>query len=445
MSVETALWMMGFMYPVFLAELLTAEGMLVSASKRRPYFWVFLISSLVLLVAVVFAVCCIMTLCNGNAIAGAVGYFVVFLFTLVILRVCFEVPFKVLLFFGTGAYAFQNLCYRTASILELTGVVGAIGGRIGYGWADLAVHVGVFLVAAVIFWFSFVRKVRKQGMEHLYSWNVLLLSLVTLIITIGFCSVTNSYGWMSPQLSLVNYCFAIVGNIFILWIQSGMLERVALKSDIETVRNLWQQDKRQYEIAKETIDLINIKCHDMKHKIRALNAESGLSTEEAAEVEKCISIYDARVSTGCEPIDVLLTEKELICNAAGIRLSCMVDGKPLGYIRDYDLYSLFGNLLSNAIEAVRGIEDEDRRCIDLTVRNCGGVVVINCSNYYEGSLRLENGLPATNKLDIANHGFGMKSMAILARKYGGQLDFSYGDGIFSVNLAFPAREKALSA
>ena len=323
MSVETALWMMGFMYPVFLAELLTAEGMLVSASKRRPYFWVFLISSLVLLVAVVFAVCCIMTLCNGNAIAGAVGYFVVFLFTLVILRVCFEVPFKVLLFFGTGAYAFQNLCYRTASILELTGVVGAIGGRIGYGWADLAVHVGVFLVAAVIFWFSFVRKVRKQGMEHLYSWNVLLLSLVTLIITIGFCSVTNSYGWMSPQLSLVNYCFAIVGNIFILWIQSGMLERVALKSDIETVRNLWQQDKRQYEIAKETIDLINIKCHDMKHKIRALNAESGLSTEEAAEVEKCISIYDARVSTGCEPIDVLLTEKSLICNRNDIVLSCV--------------------------------------------------------------------------------------------------------------------------
>ncbi len=445
MSVETALWMMAFMYPVFLAELLTAEGMLVSASKRRPYFWVFLISGIVLLVAVVFAVCCFMTLCNGNAIAGAVGYFLVFLCTLVILRVCFEVPFKVLLFFGTGAYAFQNLCYRLASVLEITGVVGMLGNYIGYGWADFAVHLGLFLVSAVLFWFLFVRKVRRQGMENLYSWNVLLLSLVTLIITIVLCSVTNSYWWMSPQLSLVNYCSAIVGNGFILWIQSGMLERVALKSDIETVRNLWQQDKRQYEIARETIDLINIKCHDMKHKIRALNAGSGLSTEETAEIEKCISIYDAKVSTGCEPIDVLLTEKELICNAAGIRLSCMVDGKPLGYIRDYDLYSLFGNLLSNAIEAVRGIQDEDRRCIDLTVRNCGGITVINCSNYYEGELRLENGIPATSKRDIANHGFGMKSMAMLAQKYGGQLDFSYDGGVFTVNLAFPVKEKALSA
>ncbi len=440
MNVEAALWMCIFMYPTFLVELLTAEGLLVRSCRRRPLFWVFLVPGIFLIVAVSFLMCCLLSLADGDPIVGALGYIIVFLCTLVVFRVCYDVPFRILLFYGAGAYAFQNLCYRLVSIFEVTGALNLLAGQIGLGWAECILHVGIFAATGLLFYLFFVRKVCAQGMENLYSWNVLLLSLVTLVITVVLCSVTNTFGYMSWQLSLVIYCFSIFANIFILWIQSGMLERIVLKSDVETVRQLWQQDRRQYEIAKETIDLINVKCHDMKHRIRIMKQEGELSEEEAAEMEKCISIYDARVSTGCEPIDVLLTEKSLICNEAGIRLSCMVDGKSLGYIRDYDLYSLFGNMLSNAIEAVRRIRDEERRCIDLTVRKSGGVVLVNCVNYYDGKLRLEAGLPATSKRDVVNHGFGLKSMRMLAKKYGGQFDFSFEDGIFSITMMFPTAE-----
>lgn len=446
MNVGTALWMFFFMYPGYLLELLTAEAMLLHSRTKRPLFWLFLIPGLILILVVAFAVCCLMVLANGDPIVGALGYITVFLSTLVVWRVCYDVPFKILLFFGAGAYAFQNLCYRIVSVFEVTGVMWMLAARIGYNWAEIALQTGVFLLFGALFWFLFVRKVRAQGMENLYSGSALLLSLVTLVITVVFCSVTNNYAWMSPQLSLVSYCFAIVANLFILWIQSGMLERIALKSDVEMVRRLWQQDKRQYEISKETIDLINIKCHDMKHKIRAMQEGSGnLSPEEAAEIESYISIYDAKISTGCEPIDVLLTEKSLICNKAGIRLTCMVDGKPLGFIRDYDLYSLFGNMLTNAIEAVRRIDDEEKRCIDLTVRQCGGYVIVNCVNFYDGELRIDGGLPQTSKRDIASHGFGLKSIRMLVKKYGGQFDFSFDGGVFSLSLVFPTEEERRAA
>ena len=55
-----------------------------------------------------------------------------------------------------------------------------------------------------------------------------------------------------------------------------MFENVKLKSDLETIRQLWEQDRRQYEAAKENIDLINIKCHDLKHKIKALRLSAWL-------------------------------------------------------------------------------------------------------------------------------------------------------------------------
>ncbi len=431
--------MMEYMYPTFLVELLVAECMLLAHRPRRPYFGVWILGGVPLLLVAVFAVCCLQELAGGAALVGAVGYMIVFLMTLAVLRISFEVPSKVLLFFGAGAYAFQNLCYRVATLLEITGVVWRLGEYIGYGWADLLVHLGSFAVILIPFYFFFVRKVRAQGMENLYSPSALMLSLVTLVVTVLLCSVTNVYWWMSYQLSIVNYCFAILANFFILWIQSGMLEKIALKSDLEAIKRLWQQDRRQYEIAKENIDLINIKCHDMKHKIMTLRGQT-FSPQEAEEIEKCISVYDSKVLTGCEPIDVLLTEKMLLCNERGIHLSCMVDGAALNYMHDYDLYSLFGNILSNAIEAVQRLTDESKKVIDLTVKRSGGMVFITCSNYYEGKISFDDGLPVTSKEESAEHGFGLKSIRLLAKKYDGLLDFSCEDNIFLLKLVFPVRK-----
>ena len=439
MNVRDALWMFVFMYPGYLLELLAAEGMLLHSRQKRPFFWAFLIPGIFLILVAAFAACCLLSLAQGNAIVGALGYMAVFLCTLAVWRMCYEVPFKILLFFGAGAYAFQNLCYRISSVFELSSLIWPFE-NFNYNLADGIFQLVVFAVSATLFYFFFVRKVSTQGMESLYSGSALLISLITLIITVVFCSVTNSFWWMSWQLSLVNYSFAIVANFFILWIQSGMLERIALKSDVDVVRSLWQQDKRQYEIAKETIELINIKCHDMKHKIMAVHeGGSALSPEEAAEIESYISIYDAKISTGCEPIDVLLTEKSLICNETGIRLSCMVDGKQLSFIRDHDLYSLFGNMLSNAIEAVRRIDDKERRCIDLTVQNYGGMALINCVNYFSGELKFDGDLPRTSKTR-GEHGYGLKSIRMLVKKYGGEFDFSYSGNVFSLRILFPLQK-----
>lgn len=426
------------MYPTFLIELLIAEGLLLHQCQRRQGFWLWLIGGMVMLIGVVMCMSCIQALCGGGAIVGAMGFILVFLFTLVIFRQCYDMPFKLLLFFGAGAYALQNGCYRIVSLLETAGLLGQMMNVMSYTWAEFILHVGTFLACILLFWRFFVRKVHTLGMENIYSGNILILSLTTLFVTVGLCSVTNVYAWMSPQLSIVIYLFSILTNLFILWTQSGMLEKVALKSDIEEVRQLWRQDRRQYEIAKETIDLINIKCHDMKHKITAMRrGEAELSAEEIAEIENYISVYDSKVSTGCEPIDVLLTEKSLICNSCGIHLSCMVDGAALGYMRDYDLYSLFGNILSNAIEAVQKIPDESHRVITLTAKSHGGEVIISCENYYSGDLIMEGDLPRSSKVE-GEHGYGLKSIRMLTKKYGGMFGFSSENNIFSLRIMLPA-------
>ena len=64
------------------------------------------------------------------------------------------------------------------------------------------------------------------------------------------------------------------------------------------------------------------------------------------------SQYDALFSTGNQAIDAILNEKSLYCSQRGIALNCLVDGSAVGHMEYVDIYSLVGNIMDNAIEAV---------------------------------------------------------------------------------------------
>ena len=75
-------------------------------------------------------------------------------------------------------------------------------------------------------------------------------------------------------------------------------------------------------------------------------------------------------------LDVVLTEKSLLCEAQRIRLNCVADGTCLTAIEPGDLYALFSNLLDQAIDAAAQ-QQSDRRMIDLLVCRRQGFAVIN--------------------------------------------------------------------
>ena len=84
---------------------------------------------------------------------------------------------------------------------------------------------------------------------------------------------------------------------------------------------LMKQQEEQYEITRDNIDMINQKCHDLKHQVRALR---GLADDESKErylkeLEQSVEIYGAIVKTGNDVLDTILTEKSLSCQAKGIR------------------------------------------------------------------------------------------------------------------------------
>jgi sensor histidine kinase regulating citrate/malate metabolism len=171
----------------------------------------------------------------------------------------------------------------------------------------------------------------------------------------------------------------------------------------------------------------------MKHKLY----HSDVLREEGEDIKSLIHIYDNSVKTGSEVLDVILMDYGLRYGGENITFTFMGNGACLDFMKESDLYSLFGNALSNAAEAVMRLSDGEKKTVSVTVNQKGDFVTVNVNNYYAGELSFHGELPQTSKANKdQSHGFGVKSMQLLAKKYGGELRIAAEGGIFRLNIYF---------
>ena len=231
-------------------------------------------------------------------------------------------------------------------------------------------------------------------------------------------------------------------DIVLLCMLFGLSERGRLRRENAILDQLRAGEERQYELDRSAMEMINIKCHDLKHRLIALRDMHGEEQARALQdVENAANIYDAVVQTGCKPLDLIIKNKVLLCEKYGIRFFYMADGEKLSFMSAVDIYSLFGNALDNAIAASQQVEDESRRLINLAVAARGRLLPIHVENYTAQEPAIgADGLPRTTKADAANHGFGMISMRRTAESYGGVMSVSCKNHIFSLDMTIPIKK-----
>ena len=124
------------------------------------------------------------------------------------------------------------------------------------------------------------------------------------------------------------------------------------------------------------------------------------------------------------------------CEKEKIALTFLGDGKILSFMNAMDIYSLLGNAIDNSIEALKHVEEVEKRIISINLENKGDITNLTIRNYFDGELQLdEDGLPFTSKqFEKGYHGYGMKSMRLIARKYSGNLSIRISGNIFVVNI-----------
>lgn len=345
---------------------------------------------------------------------------------LIVWAVC-AVPFREALYCASCAYLIEHMAYCVRLLLAwlLPGVSTDPGTPLYF------LAIGLVYLAGYVF---FVRRMVRDRHYATTAVESLWLTVGVLFVVLIMSVMATDFGFEPLHGAYALLCggFALVGQV-------RQQKQLSLQRELNMQQQLWLQRKAQLEMSRENIELINRKCHDLKHQVAALK-HIGDPEKRAAVIDSLqssVMIYDAVLKTGNEILDTVLTEKSLLCSQEGITLSCIADGGLLAFMDAVDLYTLFGNALDNAIEASRELPQAERM-IDLQVRQKAGLILICVSNQFAGTRVLgEAGLPRTSKADAGYHGFGLKSIQSIAEKYGGVMTVSAEAGMFRLRVSIP--------
>ncbi len=339
-------------------------------------------------------------------------------------------------FFSVLAYNTRHLAYLIWQALFII-VHHAYPELTTTSWqSPLLVLASIGVIVPAVIWLS--RQISKFPDVTLPPVRVVLFLFFSLLADnlINLAVINRAYPedfeWLG---SLING-IGMIWCIMIYVVMFSFAKEKRLQSEIAAIEQMRHQEAKQYEINKKTIDLINIKTHDLRHQIRELKRSGRVVTKEVLdEIEEATRIYNTRMRTGNESLDVILQEKSLICKDNGISFNCIIDGQAMSFMRESDIYSLFGNIVDNAIEASISVSNLSERVITLKISKVAGGVFAYEENRYSGKVFFKDGLPVSQK-NQDYHGFGMKSIKQISDSYYGTMDIAAKNGLFSIGIYF---------
>ncbi|MBQ3338078.1 MAG: GHKL domain-containing protein, partial [Atopobiaceae bacterium] len=362
----------------------------------------------------------------GTLIAIASGYtlyptltdntsfvFALIMFALVIVALTVAVRFLwdaspwTALFCASSGYLVQSIVYGLDRVAHVTGIV-KVEYTGGLNIADVLSYTICAVLVLVLFRHFITGRLQRNGLMGIRNpvmfFAVILAMVVALVLDLAIKDVI-SYDIPFRYMVVFSVLFVAI-CLFIVVAEFEILYNQRLQADVVTMERAMVEQKRQFELSRSTIEAINRRVHDIRHHVVRLLAEDGAGApakETLREIAREINVYDAAVKTGNAPLDVVLSEKGLLCQRDGITLSSVADGTALSFMAAADIYTLVGNALDGAIASVKRVADKSRRSISLNLRPQMGMTSLSIEHYYEGEPALVNGLPA-------GEGFGVDTM-----------------------------------
>lgn len=295
---------------------------------------------------------------------------------------------------------------------------------------DWSIHFALQLLflLAIVYLFRRADSLSSTGLALPGS---LFIFVITLTMKCVMAPVARFYQPTSFALSVFVKVLIAIMYLVIISIRAGLITRQKIETELQITESLLRQEQKRYAEMRSSIEVINMRCHDLKRQLSKL--QNKLTQEEVDALREAIEIYDSNIHTGNEIIDTVLYQKELYCRKNGIRLSWVCDGASLSFIAPSSLYALMENAIENAIEATIGLPME-QKIITINAFREGKTVQIEVSNYFDRQRTMAG---VTSKEDKVHHGFGLKSMRYIVSGYGGTVETACVDNIFLLNIQIP--------
>ena len=332
-----------------------------------------------------------------------------------------------------------SLCWQVFYYIhELTGC------SFGWQWVIMAVvYLGLFGLLFLIECYL------KKDIEELnVTRRELLVVVIVAAAVFGMSNLSylDQNGLFSGRFAMDIFIIRTLvdlSGMAVLYAYHIQVKEMQLRLEKDALRNIMEMQYKNYQLSRESIDVVNQKYHDLKHQINLLRsqADAGKSRDYLDKMEHEIKVYETQNKTGNRILDAVLTNKSMVCQKREIELKVIIEGQSLSFMDDMDISALFGNMLDNAIESVSRQKEKEKRLIWLYVSREKQFVRIRTENYCDEKIRFRNGMPVTTKKDKRLHGYGMKSICATVEKYGGSTVACQRDNWFELKILIPISGK----
>ncbi len=282
----------------------------------------------------------------------------------------------------------------------------------------------------------YIREIDPKNMKR--EFLILILSTLLFVTVTFYCDkITGSRDSLDSlelgtlvQLRCVLMLVILVNQFVLYWMV--FRESVRQKRDNERQRTLEIQEL-QYEKIVGDMENTRRMRHDLRHHYNTLN--DMLNRGQTEEMKAYLAgVIDTTVKRDTELYCKNLTVNGLLqyyvglARDEGIRCRVRAECGDLT-VESADLTVLFGNAMENAINACR--KYPGKRWIDVQVGAMQGSLAIEISNSCRGvrinrHYQTEDGFsPAEAFLSDHGGGYGLRSMASTAQKYGGSASFRF--------------------
>lgn len=421
---------------VFVGELLLATSVYVFKLRRRNHFWLWLVLCLSCFIGFAYSWSLIPYINSVTSIIFSILFFFIAFFGLIgSLMACFKVNIQAAMFLGTAGYAMQHFTYKLIQIV-IGSIEKGIPSFVDNNYGIYGIYASFVIISLPIFYNMFGKKIHNNETLIIEDSRLLIISIILIICTVILNLIYESFVKVSNlTLFIVGCLFDMVCCFLTLFIEFEMLKSKEISEAYIQMKTIWESEKKQLEISKENMDYMKILAHDLKHELN----ESTLliSKDKVDELNRRIAAFGNSIKTGNDILDLVIAERTLIVQKENINLSIIADGSVLSNMKQSDCYSLFMNIMDNAIDAVKELP-KDQREISLAVRESMGMILIHEVNPFQGTLNFKDGLPQTTKRDSMYHGFGTKSIKGIVDSYSGDCEISIKDNnIYVLNILLP--------
>ena len=282
------------------------------------------------------------------------------------------------------------------------------------------------------------KRVVQKSPDEADIWPMLISygAFLCCQIVLEFCGRV----FTADQSALFLYYMCALLYTLITYVVLLVISQLAFyRRDNEEMHNLISNKMQYYQMSRDGIVSLQIKCHDLKHMIAAIRSRADWESldEHIQQLEDSVIEYGTVVECGNENINVVLTEKNILCSTCGVKFSYIIDGTLFDFLSEREIYSLFGNALDNALESSSKVSDPEKRVISLKAARRGGMVVLHVENFFDEELTMVDGLPQTTKKG-SGHGFGLRSIQQIAERYNGVASVQANSNIFKLTVLMEA-------